>query len=366
MPSPAVSPITDPYSAVVSSKTYCAYGLQSSYAFYTATAGGTWSSSDPSVFATVAATTAQNTTNPFAIYINTKANGTAQLRYSVPSSNGCTTVATATIVVNKQATPSAITGSNSVCVGNSIPLSSATPGGVWATDAYGSINSSGVYTGVNASSASGSTVRYTTTNVNGCSATASYSVTVRALPAIPSIGYAAGTVNPQAGAGGGTNICRGKTFTMVGSPTGGVWSSVNPTYLTISPLGVVNTIANGGPTGIKYTYTNSFGCANSRTIGGWTVVTCASKGTSSSVIKDKDVMVSTLYPNPATNVVNIRIDMLVGKAEMVMTDVLGKQVRSQSLSLGNNEIDITGLAKGMYLVNITTNAGKQTQKLVVE
>jgi hypothetical protein len=45
---------------------------------------------------------------------------------------------------------------------------------------------------------------------------------------------------------------------------------------------------------------------------------------------------------------------------------IGKQVKVQSLSLGNNEIDITGLSKGFYLVSITTKGGKQTQKLVVE
>jgi hypothetical protein len=73
-----------------------------------------------------------------------------------------------------------------------------------------------------------------------------------------------------------------------------------------------------------------------------------------------------LYPNPARNVVNIKMEMLVGTAEMVITDVLGKRIKTQMLSLGNNEIDIASFAKGLYLVNIITNNAKQTQKLVVE
>ncbi|MCX6208625.1 MAG: T9SS type A sorting domain-containing protein, partial [Bacteroidetes bacterium] len=358
--SPTVSSIVDADNVTpISSKTYCTLGSQAGYR--APTPGGTWSSSNTSVV--IAASVS---TNPQASAINAIGNGTAVVSYSVQSANGCITTANVAVVVARQATPSAITGPTVVCKGSSIPLSNATAGGTWYADAYGSINSSGIYTGVNTANAG--VVKYTTTNINGCSASVSYAVTVRALPATPSIAFVTNTPSPFLGGGGGLNICRNRTFSLRGTPTGGVWSATNPSLMSVLPNGVASTSSTlGGPAGITYTYTDpSTTCASSRTIGGYTVITCAYKGVTPSVIGDKDAIVSTLYPNPATNVVNVRMDMLAGKADMVITDVLGKQVKVQSLSLGNNEIDITGLSKGFYLVSITTKGGKQNQKLVVE
>ncbi|MCX6210096.1 MAG: T9SS type A sorting domain-containing protein [Bacteroidetes bacterium] len=34
--------------------------------------------------------------------------------------------------------------------------------------------------------------------------------------------------------------------------------------------------------------------------------------------------------------------------------------------MGTNTIDVSNLAKGMYLVSVITETGKQTQKVVVE
>ena len=208
-------------------------------------------------------------------------------------------------------------------------------------------------------------IRYTVTNASNCSAFASYNVTVNAIPAPPSIGYATGTTNPQTGAGGA--FCTNKTFTLVGTPaTGGgavgTWSS---TLISVGAnTGIVNTGATTGAASLTYTYTSAAGCSNSRTING-TVATCASRGIANSQWK-MDNGQWTIYPNPARSTINLQVDMLIGTGQIVITNLYGKQVKTQPLSMGTNTINISSLSKGMYFISTITNDGKTTKKLVVE
>jgi hypothetical protein len=73
-----------------------------------------------------------------------------------------------------------------------------------------------------------------------------------------------------------------------------------------------------------------------------------------------------VYPNPARTFVNLQIDRVEGKGSIVVTDLYGKTIKVQPLSLGINSIDVSGFAKGMYLVSTITTKGKTTKKVVVE
>ena len=242
-------------------------------------------------------------------------------------------------------------------------LSSTTTGGVWSTstNSYATVNTAGLVTGLNAGNA---VIKYTTT-VNGCSASRSYTVTVNPTPNVPSIAYATGTTNPQNGAAGG--FCTNRTFTLVGSPAGGVWSKTGVISIS-TPGGIVSTGLVAGASSLTYTFTSTAGCTNSRTITG-NVVTCASRGVSGqqSTVDSRQLANDfTVYPNPAKNVINVNIETLVGNGQIIVTDLFGKTVKTQSLSMGNNAINIASLTKGFYLVSVITNAGKNTQKFVVE
>jgi len=57
---------------------------------------------------------------------------------------------------------------------------------------------------------------------------------------------------------------------------------------------------------------------------------------------------------------------LVGEGQIIVTDLYGKTVKSQPLSMGNNTVDIANLSKGFYLISTITSEGKTTKKLVVE
>jgi hypothetical protein len=73
-----------------------------------------------------------------------------------------------------------------------------------------------------------------------------------------------------------------------------------------------------------------------------------------------------MYPNPAKTFIRIKIETFIGVGNIVITDLLGKQIKTQPLNLGTNIVDITSYSKGVYLVSVVTSAGKNTQKLVVE
>ena len=318
--------------------------------------GGVWSSNATSV-ATV------STVSGASGLVTAVSNGTAILTYSKTGVNGCVSTATTTMIVAAATTPNSITGTLNVCKGLTTALATTSTGGVWGSlNTFANISSGGVVTGLSAGAAS---IRYTVTNASGCSAYAAATVTVNAIPNLPSIAYAVGTVNPQYGPGG--TFCAGKTFTVVGSPSGGSWSSSNNAVITVTGGGgVVNTIAPGSAI-LTYTYTNGSGCSNSRSISG-TVATCASRGINGQSSMANDLLTTdfTIYPNPATTSVSLQMETLVGFGQIVITDLYGKQVKTQPLSMGNNAINIASLAKGMYFISTITNEGKTTKKLIVE
>ena len=361
--SPSVAQITNGTSTITTAS-LCTLGAITRY--YDATSYGTWTSSNPSVASVTGGSQAGNVT------ANT--NGTATISYNVAAANGC--VSTSSVVVTVAAiTPNAITGTNSVCVGATTALSCTAPNGttgVWSSsNNLGTINVSGVYTGANAGTYG--EARYTVTdNASGCKAYSSRAITVNAIPSVPTITYAPGTVgNPQAGAPTG-GFCIGKKFSVVGVPTGGHWTYTNGAVTTIFDSlvsannwwGTVK-ILGAGTGSIKYTYTSASGCSNSRTMSG-NGVTCASRGVS--MINDQLATTNdfTMYPNPAKGFINLNVETLVGAGSIVVTDLYGKAVKTQALSMGSNTVNTSNLSKGFYLVSVITAEGKNTKKLVVE
>ena len=73
-----------------------------------------------------------------------------------------------------------------------------------------------------------------------------------------------------------------------------------------------------------------------------------------------------IFPNPAHSSINLNIKTLIGAGNIMVTDLYGKQVKTQALSMGSNNVDVSSLSKGFYLVSIITSEGKTTKKLVVE
>jgi uncharacterized protein YjdB len=195
-----------------------------------ATAGGTWSSSN----------TAKAVVGASSGVVTGISSGTAIITYT--HGIGCFT--TKVITVNQA--PSSINGTRTVCVGSTTTLSNATlPAASWATSnaTIATINpGTGVVMGVAAG-----TANITYTVGSGCITTAV--VTVNGIPA---------TI------GGSSNVCLGRTTTLSNAVSGGTWGSSNA---AIASVGITNGVVTGVATGTAIiTYATGAGCYKTKSI----------------------------------------------------------------------------------------------------
>jgi len=72
---------------------------------------------------------------------------------------------------------------------------------------------------------------------------------------------------------------------------------------------------------------------------------------------------SKLYPNPVNNILNIKLPYNTN-SEVSIYNILGKKIMSKSFSRLTNQIDISNLNSGMYLVTIKTETAIVTKKIV--
>ncbi len=254
-----------------------------------ASTGGTWSSSSTPIATAGATTGAVTGIIP----------GTAGITYTLPG--GCST--SATITVNP--TPAAITGTSSVCAGSTVTLSDPTAGGVWSSSntALASAGGSGSITGVAAGVVSiiytlpaGCTATipftvnptpaaitgagpvclgYTATLTDGITGGTwtSGTIAVATIGATSGIvtGITAGTTNITYTLPGGCNVtapvtvssslpviggpdvvCLGNTATLTNSTPLGIWSSSNPSGVSINPTTGLMAGLSPGPVTITY------------------------------------------------------------------------------------------------------------------
>lgn len=77
----------------------------------------------------------------------------------------------------------------------------------------------------------------------------------------------------------------------------------------------------------------------------------------------------SIYPNPATDVLNIESNTSLAKSKTLVTDLLGKEVKDINYNLLNInliQINTNNLSKGIYLVNIVNeNNTSSTHKIVI-
>jgi len=78
------------------------------------------------------------------------------------------------------------------------------------------------------------------------------------------------------------------------------------------------------------------------------------------------------YPNPAHRAVSLTLPAVpgAGKAQVTLLNAVGQQVRSSSVALGSSttraELDLTGVAPGLYTVRVLAGGQAASQRLVVE
>jgi endonuclease I len=86
------------------------------------------------------------------------------------------------------------------------------------------------------------------------------------------------------------------------------------------------------------------------------------------ILKTPEINLETLitvYPNPAKDVLHINVNDAIIINEVSLYSFNGQLIKKDK-ELSGNKLDITSLSKGFYFVNISTNKGVLTKKVIVE
>ena len=188
--------------------------------------------------------------------------GNATISYIVTNQYGCNRTVTRGVTVTAAPVADSIGyTTKNVCVGSTIVLTNATPGGGGITRAWSSSNGNATIsrgiTGVGSENVLGNTPGtdsiYFTVTSGGCTATASLLVTVNPLPVLSAIS-------------GGTTTCQFNTVQLSDTTPKGTWTSSKTAVATISSTGLLSALT-AGTTNITYAVTSAAGCSSSVTSG---------------------------------------------------------------------------------------------------
>ncbi len=73
-----------------------------------------------------------------------------------------------------------------------------------------------------------------------------------------------------------------------------------------------------------------------------------------------------LYPNPAASFVNIYIDLNVNDQVLKIYNVMGSLVKTELLIRDQNEIDLSALENGVYMLEVRSDNYTWNQKLIIQ
>ncbi|MCR9172763.1 MAG: lamin tail domain-containing protein [bacterium] len=213
-----------------------------------------------------------------------------------------------------------------VCEGENVTLTGS------GADTYAWDN--GVTDGVAFAATTTTTYTVTGTDQFGCTGVDSVEITVTPAPAT--------TLAAQ------PTVCDSDAaFTLSGgSPAGGTYSGTGVTNGEFDP-----SVAGAGTVTITYTYVDSqSGCTGTATAD-LIVQDCAS-------IEELEANGIVVYPNPAADVLNVQ--SISDVTSITVVDLSGMTVANSK----ENSVSVANLASGMYVINVTTEAGMFTKTFV--
>lgn len=79
-----------------------------------------------------------------------------------------------------------------------------------------------------------------------------------------------------------------------------------------------------------------------------------------------DVQKVHVFPNPATNVVNISLPGVKGKSDVSMFDVNGRVVLRREVSMVNTQLDISALPAGVYIMRIKNGVREVSMTKIIK
>jgi hypothetical protein len=265
-----------------------------------------------------------------------------------------------TVVVTTNASPAASAGADkSLCSGSTTSIGSTAVAGVTYSWTPSTGLSSATVSNPTASSTVTTNYILTATSSNGCIKKDTMKVTVSAYP--------------SANAGVDKTISAGSTVVIGTAGTSGFLYSWAPSTALSPSASVAQPVA--GPlvtTTYILTVTNAVsGCAKKDTM---KVIVTASPisryANNGEIITDLGQLFK-FYPNPTQDVLNIASDIeLEGEWSIEVSNIMGQVVMSEKVNLNQQVLDfelpVQHLSKGFYMVNIYSDKGNFSAKMVKE
>ena len=80
-------------------------------------------------------------------------------------------------------------------------------------------------------------------------------------------------------------------------------------------------------------------------------------------LNENDDMAVLIYPNPTSGILNVQTK---NNLDITIFDLTGKQVFNTTNVSNGNQIDLSALHTGLYLVNMNDGINNSTQKLIIK
>ena len=263
---------------------------------------------------------------------------TATTTYMVTGTdvNGCVNTATTTVTVNSL--PTVSLGQDLIQCGGTAMLNAGNIGSVYlwnnaSTTQTITVSASGTYIVV-------------VTDVNGCNGSDTAVVTINSNPSV------------SAAASSSVVCVDDADVSLIGTPTGGVWSGPGVNGLLFSP-----TAAGVGLQSAVYSYTDVNGCEGMDSV---SIQVNACVGLAENILANG----VSVYPNPNSGTFIVSVNVNVDELTLEMLDLQGRVVFS---SIENNiqsgftkQINMENVANGVYMLRVTTNMEQVSLKVAVQ
>ncbi|MDD7885739.1 T9SS type A sorting domain-containing protein [Flavivirga sp. 57AJ16] len=92
-----------------------------------------------------------------------------------------------------------------------------------------------------------------------------------------------------------------------------------------------------------------------------TIVSSISLSTEENIINNDKFMI---FPNPVEDIVTIKFPLNETKAKVTIYNLLGQQILNEEIANSNNELNIGNIESGMYLLNIETEKGIISKRII--
>ncbi|WP_460219744.1 S8 family serine peptidase [Psychroserpens sp. MEBiC05023] len=81
-------------------------------------------------------------------------------------------------------------------------------------------------------------------------------------------------------------------------------------------------------------------------------------------LQEDDFFEFKIFPNPATNILNIQIPTANDSTTLEIFDLLGKRVFEQTITTSSNRLDVSSMASGVYMMIFQSDNASKTFKLI--